>query len=111
VDGLSQHREGENLDIQDGCLELRALTGSDHGRIFESVQRIASNGAGDTRCKISRALDRSTGGYKPCIDINQDTTTLYASDRDVFLLLVDYLNPIEAGRPPDGPPDLCFRGF
>ncbi|WP_029006219.1 hypothetical protein [Azorhizobium doebereinerae] len=29
----------------------------------------------------------------------------------VFLLLVDDLNPIEAGRLPDGSPDLYFRGF
>ena len=32
-------------------------------------------------------------------------------DRDVFLFLVDDLNPIEAGRLPDGSPDLFFRGF
>jgi hypothetical protein len=41
----------------------------------------------------------------------QDATTLYASDRDASLFLVDYLNPIEGGRPPDGSPDLCFRSF
>ena len=35
-------------------------------------------------------------------------TTL--SDRDVFLFLVDDLNPIEAGRLPDGSPELYFRG-
>ncbi|MGQ3049228.1 MAG: hypothetical protein ACT6Q8_22305 [Niveispirillum sp.] len=45
------------------------------------------------------------------MDITRDTTTLYASDRDVFLFLVDDLNPIEAGRLPDGSPDLYFRGF
>ena len=43
--------------------------------------------------------------------MTKDTTTLYASDRDVFLFLVDDLNPIEAGRLPDGSPDLYFRGF
>ncbi|KAB2856776.1 MAG: DUF932 domain-containing protein, partial [Sphingopyxis terrae] len=40
-----------------------------------------------------------------------DTTTLYASDRDIFLFLVDDANPIEAGRLPNGDPDLFFRGF
>jgi hypothetical protein len=49
--------------------------------------------------------------YNPQVDITKDTTTLYASDRDVFLFLVDDLNPIEAGRLPDGSPDLYFRGF
>jgi hypothetical protein len=56
-------------------------------------------------------LDWSTGVYNPRVDVTQDTTTLYASDRDVFLFLVDDLNPIEAGRLPDGSPDLYFRGF
>jgi hypothetical protein len=41
----------------------------------------------------------------------QNTTTLYASDRDVFLFLVDDTHPIEAGRLPNGDPDLYFRGF
>ena len=45
------------------------------------------------------------------MDVTKETTTLYASDRDVFLFLVDDLNPIEAGLLPDGSPDLYFRGF
>jgi len=56
-------------------------------------------------------LDWSTGIYNPRVDISKDTTTLYASDRDVFLFLVDDLNPIEAGKLADGSPDLFFRGF
>jgi len=52
-----------------------------------------------------------TGLYNPRVDITKDTTTLYASDRDVFLFLVDDMNPIEAGKLPDGSPDLFFRGF
>lgn len=96
--------------------QLRAVTGPDYGRIFdhelvESVQRIAGNGTGDTRWKVPGVLDWSTGIYNPHVDISRDTTTLYASDRDVFLFLVDDLNPIEAGRLPDGSPDLFFRGF
>lgn len=42
-------------------------------------------------------LDWSTGIYNPQVDITPDTTTPYASDRDVFLFLVDNLNPIAAG--------------
>src|SRR5215207_5079578 len=49
--------------------------------------------------------------YNPRVDITAETTTFYASDRDVFVFLVDDLNPIEAGRLPDGSPDLFFRGF
>jgi hypothetical protein len=92
------------------------VTGPDYGRIFDhelvsAVQRIAGNGTGDARWKVPGVLDWSTGIYNPNIDVTQDTTTLYASDRDVFLFLVDDLNPIEAGKLPDGSPDLFFRGF
>jgi hypothetical protein len=56
-------------------------------------------------------LDWSTGRHNPFVEVTQDTTTLYASDRDVFLFLVDDTHPIEAGRLADGSPDLYFRGF
>jgi hypothetical protein len=116
--GLSSHRaeQVKTLEIEDGRVELRAVTGPDYGRIYdhelvEAVQRIAGNGTGDTRWKVPGVLDWSTGVYNPRVDVTKDTTTLYASDRDVFLFLVDDLNPIEAGTLPDGSPDLYFRGF
>lgn len=116
--GLTSHRaeQVKTLETDDGRVELRAVTGRDYGRIYDhelvaAVQRIAGNGTGDTRWKVPGVLDWSTGVYNPLVDITQDTTTLYASDRDVFLFLVDDLNPIEAGRLPDGSPDLYFRGF
>ncbi|MCG2631785.1 DUF932 domain-containing protein [Bradyrhizobium sp. WYCCWR 13023] len=106
----------KTLEVEDGRVELRAVTSPDYGRIFDhelvaAVQRIAGNGTGDTRWKVPGVLDWSTGIYNPRVDITKATTTLYASDRDVFLFLVDDLNPIEAGKLPDGSPDLYFRGF
>jgi hypothetical protein len=116
--GLTSHRAElvKTLEVDDGRVELRAVTGPDYGRIFDhelvaAVQRIAGNGIRDTRWKVPGVLDWSTGIYSPRVDVTRDTTTLYASDRDVFLFLVDDLNPIEAGRLPDGSPDLYFRGF
>ncbi|TZG33533.1 DUF932 domain-containing protein [Agrobacterium sp. B1(2019)] len=116
--GLTSNRAEQikTLETDDGRVELRAVTGPDYGRIYdfelvEAVQRIAGNGTGDTRWKVPGVLDWLTGIYNPRVDITKDTTTLYASDRDVFLFLVDDLNPIEAGRLPDGSPDLYFRGF
>lgn len=116
--GLATHRaeQVKTLETGDGRIELRAVTGPDYGRIYdhelvEAVQRIAGNGTGDTRWKVPGVLDWSTGVYNPRVDITKDTTTLYASDRDVFIFLVDDLNPIEAGKLPDGSPDLYFRGF
>lgn len=48
--------------------------------------------------------------HNPFVEVTKDTTTLYASDRDIFLFLVDDTHPIEAGRLPNGDPDLFFRG-
>ena len=111
--GLTAHRaeQVKTLEADHGRVELRAVTGPDYGRIYdhelvEAVQRIAGDGVGDTRWKVPGVLDWSTGVYNPRVDVTRDTTTLYASDRDVFLFLVDDLNPIEAGRLPDGSPDL-----
>ncbi len=59
--------------------------------------KIAGNGTGDTRWKVPGVLDWSTGVYNPDVDISRDTTTLYASDRDVFLFLVDDHNPCMDG--------------
>ncbi|TXG82494.1 MAG: DUF932 domain-containing protein [Sphingomonadales bacterium] len=116
--GLTSNRTEQikTLETDNGRVELRAVTGPDYGRIYdhelvEAVQKIAGNGTGDTRWKVPGVLDWSTGTYNPRVDISKDTTTLYASDRDVFLFLVDDLNPIEAGHLPDGSPDLFFRGF
>ena len=116
--GLTNHRaeQVKTLETEDGRTELRAVTGPDYGRIYDhelvsAVQRIAGDGVGDTRWKVPGVLDWSTGVYNPMVDVTKDTTTLYASDRDVFLFLVDDLNPIEAGTLPDGSPDLYFRGF
>jgi hypothetical protein len=116
--GLIAHR-GEQvklLETHDGRTELRAVTGPDYGRIWDhelvaAVMRIAGNGTGDTRWKVPGVLDWGTMHYNPFVDVSRDTTTLYASDRDVFLFLVDDTHPIEAGRLANGDPDLFFRGF
>ena len=116
--GLLSHRAElvKTLEADDGRVELRAVTGPDYGRIWDhelvaAVMKIAGNGTGDTRWKVPGVLDWTTMTHNPFVDITKDTTTLYASDRDVFLFLVDDTNPIEAGRLPDGSPDLYFRGF
>ena len=116
--GLVSHR-GElvkTLETEDGRVELRAVTGPDYGRIWDhelvaAVMKIAGDGVGDTMWKVPGVLDWATMTHNPFVDVNKDTTTLYASDRDVFLFLVDDTHPIEAGRLPNGEPDLYFRGF
>ena len=116
--GLLSHRAElvKTLEADDGPVELRAVTGPDYGRIWdhelvEAVMRIAGDGVGDTRWKVPGLLDWSTMTHNPFVEVTKDTTTLYASDRDVFLFLVDDTHPIEAGRLPNGDADLYFRGF
>lgn len=116
--GLNHHRSEmvKAYTAETGRTELRAVTGPDYGRIpdhelVEAVMRFAGNGTGDTRWKVPGVLDWSTLTHNPHVDVTAETTTLYASDRDVFLFLCDDTNPIEAGRLPNGEPDLYFRGF
>jgi hypothetical protein len=116
--GLLNHRAElvKTLEMDDGRVELRAVTGPEYGRIWDhelvaAVMRIAGSGTGDTMWKVPGALDWATMTHNPFVDITKDTTTLYASDRDVFLFLVDDTHPIEAGRLANGEPDLYFRGF
>ena len=106
----------KTLEAEDGRVELRAVTGPDYGRIWDhelvgAVMKIAGDGTGDTRWKVPGVLDWATMTHNPFVDVSKDTTTLFASDRDVFLFLVDDTHPIEAGRLSNGDPDLFFRGF
>ncbi len=96
--------------------DLRAATGPDYGRIYDhelvaAVQQIAGNGVGDTRWKIPGVMDWRTMIYDPNVPPSAETTTLYASDRDVFMFLVDDRNPIVVGKARDGQDDIMFRGF
>jgi hypothetical protein len=86
------------------------VTGPTYGRIpdYEVVDAIMQL-QGDW--KVPGVMDWSTGRYDPNVPVTSETTTLFASDRDMFAFLVDDRNPIEIGRLPNGDPDLIFRGF
>ena len=98
---------------------LRGITSPRYGRILDrevvdAVMNVAGNGTGDTDWKVPGVIDwQSKHGvaYNPHVDITKQTTTLFASDRDVFLFLVDDTHPIEVGKLANGDPDLMFRGF
>lgn len=120
--GLRYNREGEGVKLyaRKGQ-DIRAATGTDYGRIFDhevvaAVQQVAGNGTGDMRWKVPGVMDWSTMVYNPNVVPTIDTTTLYASDRDVFIFLVDDRNPIVVGKvidPRTGAlvDDIMFRGF
>lgn len=104
-----------------GVSELRAVTGPDYGRIADydvvrAVRSIAGDGTGDAPWKVPGVMDWRTMIYDPHAPITPDTTTLYASDRDLFMFLVDDTHPIEVGKVRNrqtglDEPDLMFRGF
>jgi hypothetical protein len=103
---------------KNGGHHLRALTSTQYGRILdrsvvEAVQQIAGNGDGKDgfRWKVPGLIDWATSSYNPNVDVTKETTTLYASDRDVFMFLVDDRHPISIGKLPSGDDDLVFRGF
>ena len=113
--GLRFARDAEAVKLYYDDADLLAATGPDYGRIFDedvvrAVQNVVGNGA-ETRWKVPGRLDWSTMIYDPLHPVSIESTTLYASDRDVFLFLVDDLNPIQIGVAPNGDPDYVFRGF
>lgn len=94
--------------------ELRAVTSPTYGRVMDKdvvdyVSAIVEATGG--RWKVPGQLSWGSMRYDPDVPVTRSTTTLYASDRDVFMFLVDDKNPIEVGLLPDGSPDLMFRGF
>jgi hypothetical protein len=96
--------------------EIRAITSPTYGRIYDgdivqAVRKIAGNGTGDAQWKIPGVMDWSTMLYDPHHPVTKDSTTLFASDRDVWMFLVDDLNPIQVGVARNGEPDYLFRGF
>ena len=111
-----QSLRSENAKLYYSDDELYAATGTEYGRVHDielvhAVQKIAGSGTGETRWKIPGVMDWSTSKHNPFVNPTKDTTTLYASDRDVFMFLVDDTHPIEIGKLPNGDPDLIFRGF
>lgn len=114
--GLRHNREQTMVKTFADGESLLAINGPDYGRIPDhevaaAVMQVAGNGTGDSHWKVPGTLDWKTGIYNPNTPVTLDNTTLFASDRDLFLFLVDDLRPIEVGKLPSGEPDLMFRGF
>ena len=86
------------LGQTNGSNILRSMTSTSYGRIWDqevvaAVERVNQDG----RWQVPAASYTTQNPRR--------ATTLYASDRDVFLFLVDPENPIEIGD------DTLFRGF
>lgn len=110
--GLHVNRDMENLGVlmyqNGGPAELRAVTGAGYGRVWNAT--IAQS-------LVDRFGDGITGAFKVPgefgvdVDVTKANTTLYASDRDMFVFLADEKNRIEVPNRRDGKPGQLARGF
>lgn len=93
---------------------IRAVNSPTYGRIpdHKIVAAVkAMTEASDANFKIPGVMNWGTGQYDPSVPPSIETTTLFASDRDVALFLCDDEEPIDVGKLPNGEPDLMFRGL
>ena len=109
------HSAGDSVQLYHTARELRGVTGPNYGRIRDidvvsEIKRVTSESGIDWRVPTAFRNAANMSAYES-VDPTKESTTLYASDRDVFLFLVDEEHPIEAGFTRDGKPDLFFRGF
>lgn len=102
----------------DGYDTLRAMTSEKYARIrdLDVANKVADLVKKDDRWKVPGMIDWSSQKngcvtHNPFVDVTTDNTTLYASDRDVFIFMCQDAHPIEVGKLDNGDPDLMFRGF
>lgn len=110
--GLRFMRDVEDIGVlltkNDGDTQLRAVTGPDYGRVWNATI---------VQALVDRFGDGVTGVFKvpgefgKDVPITKDNTTLYASDRDMFVFLADEKNRIEIPNRRNGQPGSLARGF
>lgn len=89
-------------------VQLRAATGPNYGRVWNNdiigmlMQKFGDGRNGDFRVP---------GEFGQQVDITKDNTTLYASDRDMFIFLADETNRIEVRNRREGKGGSLARGF
>jgi hypothetical protein len=98
---LTMKQDGEEVAL------FRAATGKGYGRIYDHSVVKAVMDLNEAQGGIWKIPAASYATSNP-----RRATTLYASDRDVFMFLVDENTPIEVPHPnrPDGK-EVLFRGF
>lgn len=110
--GLKHSRDIEDLGVllykNGGAPELRAVTGPNYGRVWNAtiaqalVDRFGDGITGDFRVP---------GEFGKQVEVTKDNTTIYASDRDMFVFLADEEHRIEIPNRRDGKPGGLARGF
>jgi hypothetical protein len=95
-------------DEETGVNQLSCMTGPNYGRIWDAdiiSQLVDRFGDGVT------GQFRVPGEFGKAVTVNKANTTLYASDRDMFVFLADEENRIEVADRRNGQPGSLARGF
>ena len=111
--GLQYVRDREDIGVllykdEGSVAELRAVTGPQYGRVWNSTI---------TQALVDRFGDGITGDFRvpgefgKAVEVTKDNTTLYASDRDMFVFLADEQNRISVPNRRDGKSGDMARGF
>ena len=106
------HRDVEDIGVllykNGGPAQMRAVTGPAYGRIWNSTV---------TQALVDRFGDGITGDFRvpgefgKHVDVTRENTTLYASDRDMFVFLADEQHRIEIPNRRNGESGSLARGF
>ena len=110
--GLKFDREIEDVGLlltkQDSHVDLRAATGPRYGRVWNSeivdalIARFGDGITGDFRVP---------GEFGQKVDVTKSNTTIFGSDRDIFVFLADEENRIELPGRRAGRSGSFARGF
>jgi len=109
--GMRFSRSVEDVGIllhKDEAPVLRAATGPGYGRIWNAdivrtlVEHVGDGVSGDWKVP---------GEFRQAVQVTKDNTTLYASDRDMFVFLADEKHRIEIPNRRNGQPGSLARGF
>lgn len=105
-------RDAEDVGVlitdQNNGMEIRAATGPNYGRVWNSdIVQALINKFGDGRTGDFRV----PGEFGKQVDITRDNTTIYGSDRDMFVFLADEENRIEMKDRRAGESGSLARGF
>jgi hypothetical protein len=115
--GLRNNRANPEAKFYTSGDQLLAATGPDYGRIpnyeiVEAIRAIAGDGvSNDAAWRVPGLMSWQTMMYDPFAAVNMDTTTLFMSDRDMFVFLTDPHRPIVVGKTKEGLDDVMYRGF
>lgn len=115
--GLLNNRSNPEAKFYTSGKTLLSATGPLYGRIpnyqiVEAIRALAGDGVSDDAAwRVPGKMSWANMMYDPFHPVTSDTTTLFMSDRDMFVFLTDPHRPIVVGKTRDGQDDVMYRGF